>query len=179
MNLQDQNDIDSQLEHQQQLILWALDHNFEYIPINKNDISTGWDQRDKEGIPRLIEALECNMWSSINRRNTTNTSSVKISNSSSIIVENKSSIGLTKETISATNDSIIESGNIISRISEVDTVFNIPTNLDNVVNDDTNDSNEDSEGHASAISGTAGAFNNENTESMFTDFESIMLQVNS
>lgn len=28
----------------------------------------GWESREKDGLPRLIEALEMNMWSSMQRR---------------------------------------------------------------------------------------------------------------
>lgn len=57
---------------------WALDHGFEYIEIDQNNIIDTWNEREKDGLPRLMEALQSNMWSNMNR----NDASFKVSASS-------------------------------------------------------------------------------------------------
>jgi len=63
------------------LVLWSVDNGYEYIDIDSNDsssISIISDSREKEGFPRLIEALEATMWSSLQMKDKviTTTSSI-------------------------------------------------------------------------------------------------------
>jgi len=79
------------------LILWSIDNNYEYIDIDCNDINNiiiTNDSREKEGFPRLIEALESTMWSSMQRKDR---SSLSISSSS-----------ITTTTTATTDNLIIE-----------------------------------------------------------------------
>jgi len=62
-------------------VLWSVDNGYEYIDIDSNDsssISIISDSREKEGFPRLIEALEATMWSSLQMKDKviTTTSSI-------------------------------------------------------------------------------------------------------
>ena len=45
---------------------WCIDHEMELITINSSNLYETWNEREKEGIARLIEALQSNMWSNIN-----------------------------------------------------------------------------------------------------------------
>jgi hypothetical protein len=47
---------------------WSLDHGFEFIEIDATNVTHGWENREKEGLPRLIEALHSNMWSTMVRK---------------------------------------------------------------------------------------------------------------
>ncbi len=49
-------------------INWSLDNGFEYIEIDPENIHIGWEDREKEGFPRFIEALESHMWSNLQRK---------------------------------------------------------------------------------------------------------------
>lgn len=74
---------------------WALDNGFEYIEVvtgssgsgSGSRIVAGYNDREKYGLPRLMEALQSNMWSTMQRKalsnNTITTSSSCISNSNS------------------------------------------------------------------------------------------------
>ena len=35
---------------------WSLDHNFEHIEIDVNNLVEGWQEREKEGLPRWVES---------------------------------------------------------------------------------------------------------------------------
>eukprot|EP01041_Mallomonas_annulata_P007077 gene7077-14391_t len=48
-------------------ILWTINHNFEHIEIDTSNLLSGWEEREKEGLPRLIEALQSHMWSTMKR----------------------------------------------------------------------------------------------------------------
>jgi len=48
-------------------IMWTLDHSFEYIEIEKASPVVGYDEREKDGLPRLMEALHTNMWTTMER----------------------------------------------------------------------------------------------------------------
>ena len=47
---------------------WCLDNGFELIEVVAADPVRGWRDREKEGLPRLIEALHSTMWSTMVRR---------------------------------------------------------------------------------------------------------------
>ncbi|KAG5186877.1 hypothetical protein JKP88DRAFT_348069 [Tribonema minus] len=46
-------------------IHWCLDHGFEYIEANCCRPDLGGDTREKEGVPRVVEALQSTAWASI------------------------------------------------------------------------------------------------------------------
>jgi hypothetical protein len=47
---------------------WCLDHGFEYIEVDISDLIAGWQDREKDGLPRLMEAINSVMWSSCRRK---------------------------------------------------------------------------------------------------------------
>jgi Alpha and gamma adaptin binding protein p34 len=48
--------------------VWALDHSCEFVEIDMENVTATHDEREKEGLPRLIEALHANMWSGMERK---------------------------------------------------------------------------------------------------------------
>jgi len=46
-------------------VLWCLDHGYEYVEVNLNEegMTTGFDERDKDGFARVCEAIGSCMWS--------------------------------------------------------------------------------------------------------------------
>ncbi len=52
--------------------LWALDNSFELIDINMSKLLDTCNDREKDGLPRLIEAIQSTSWSSI-EKNTNDT----------------------------------------------------------------------------------------------------------
>jgi len=60
---------------------WALDNGFEYIEIitgnncSGSSIVAGYGDREKYGLPRLMEALQSNMWSTMERKTVSSGSS--------------------------------------------------------------------------------------------------------
>ena len=52
--------------------LWALDNSFELIDINMSKLLDTFNDREKDGLPRLIEAIQSTNWSSI-EKNTNDT----------------------------------------------------------------------------------------------------------
>jgi len=46
-------------------VLWCLDHGYEYVEANLNEegMTTGFDERDKDGFARVCEAIGSCMWS--------------------------------------------------------------------------------------------------------------------
>lgn len=48
-------------------VMWTLDHSFEYIEIDMSSPAKGYAEREKDGLPRLMEALHTNMWSTMER----------------------------------------------------------------------------------------------------------------
>ena len=44
---------------------WSLDHGFEFIFIDSSDLMATADEREKEGLPRLLESLHSHQWSSM------------------------------------------------------------------------------------------------------------------
>jgi hypothetical protein len=92
---------------------WALDNGFEYIEVvtggsssscccssssssSSSRIVAGYNDREKYGLPRLMEALQSNMWSTMQRKalshNTITTSSSNSSSSSSSSISSCSSV---------------------------------------------------------------------------------------
>jgi hypothetical protein len=55
--------------------LWALERSCELIEIDMGNLLRTLDEREKEGLPRVIEALQANMWSSMYRKDQYETSS--------------------------------------------------------------------------------------------------------
>lgn len=53
-------------EQYSQRVLWCLDHGYEYIEVDISDVglTTGFDQREKDGFARVIEAIQGTVWSS-------------------------------------------------------------------------------------------------------------------
>eukprot|EP01032_Pedospumella_encystans_P023156 gene23156-26218_t len=57
----------SEVKHRPSYEAWALENSFEYVEINILDPVKDFQEREKSGLPRLIEALESNMWSTMQR----------------------------------------------------------------------------------------------------------------
>ena len=50
----------------QQYFMWSIHNSYEFIEIDlSEDLSQGWGEREKEGLPRLIEALQSRRWDSM------------------------------------------------------------------------------------------------------------------
>lgn len=49
-------------------ILWTIDNGYEYIEVNESNLTQGWQEREKEGLPRLMEALQSTMWSCMTKK---------------------------------------------------------------------------------------------------------------
>jgi hypothetical protein len=47
---------------------WCLRHGFELVALDARRSEAGGGARDRTGVPRAVEALECTMWSSMERR---------------------------------------------------------------------------------------------------------------
>lgn len=48
--------------------VWALEHSSEFIDIDLDSLTETWNEREKEGLPRLVEALQANMWAGMQRK---------------------------------------------------------------------------------------------------------------
>lgn len=48
--------------------MWSLDNGFEFIELFTEDISAGWTEREKDGLPRLIEAFHSQSWRSMSMK---------------------------------------------------------------------------------------------------------------
>jgi hypothetical protein len=82
-NLQSQENEALLNQHREHRIMWCLDNGFEYLEIDSSnptqsrshgvsdwladELFTGHNLREKDGLPRLIEALNSNMWSNMER----------------------------------------------------------------------------------------------------------------
>jgi len=53
-----------------QLLEWSVDNGFELIVVNLNSPFDSWDCREKDGLPRLMEALHATMWTDMEVKNT-------------------------------------------------------------------------------------------------------------
>ncbi|CAN0365451.1 unnamed protein product [Ectocarpus sp. 12 AP-2014] len=49
-------------ERRRRCLGWCLDHGFEYVEADCRDSNTGGELREKEGVPRIVEALQSNVW---------------------------------------------------------------------------------------------------------------------
>ncbi|CBJ28531.1 IRC6, uncharacterised protein interacting with AP adaptor complexes [Ectocarpus siliculosus] len=49
-------------ERRSRCLGWCLDHGFEYVEADCRDSYTGGELREKEGVPRIVEALQSNVW---------------------------------------------------------------------------------------------------------------------
>ena len=49
-------------------LLWCLDHGFELVEVDRSDLFATWGEREKEGVARVLEALEATMWPSMLRK---------------------------------------------------------------------------------------------------------------
>lgn len=47
---------------------WSLEHGFEFIDVDMEDLASTHLEREKDGLPRIIEALEANMWVSMEKK---------------------------------------------------------------------------------------------------------------
>lgn len=63
-----QNDEGHESINIEKLMDWCLDHGFEYVPIIRNKPVENWQSREKDGLPRLMEALQSHMWSTMIRK---------------------------------------------------------------------------------------------------------------
>lgn len=56
-----------ELDQEERLIRtqWSLDFGYEHIEVEVENITRGWQDREKEGLPRLMEALHSNTWSTM------------------------------------------------------------------------------------------------------------------
>ena len=49
--------------------VWALEHSCEFVYVDATaDLVSTWNEREKDGLPRVVEALQSNMWSSMQRK---------------------------------------------------------------------------------------------------------------
>eukprot|EP01032_Pedospumella_encystans_P028288 gene28288-31949_t len=72
----------SEVNHRPSYEAWALENSFEYVEINILDPVKDFQEREKSGLPRLIEALESNMWSTMQRAPKSTTASSSSSSTS-------------------------------------------------------------------------------------------------
>jgi hypothetical protein len=49
--------------------LWAVDHGFEYVEVDESHLVQGWQEREKDGLPRLMEAIQSTMWTCLKKKN--------------------------------------------------------------------------------------------------------------
>mmetsp|Transcript_11182 Transcript_11182/g.17026 ORF Transcript_11182/g.17026 Transcript_11182/m.17026 type:complete len:324 (+) Transcript_11182:34-1005(+) len=54
--------------HRHERLMWSLDNGFEYLEIDVSNPVEGHQLREKEGLPRLMEALNSNMWRSMKKK---------------------------------------------------------------------------------------------------------------
>mmetsp|Transcript_40930 Transcript_40930/g.46501 ORF Transcript_40930/g.46501 Transcript_40930/m.46501 type:complete len:306 (+) Transcript_40930:24-941(+) len=75
-------------------ILWCLDRGYEYCEVDLSDTTSGFDDREKEGFARVIEAIEGTVWSSAimtkKKKLTTSSSQTATPSTPSIPTENTS-----------------------------------------------------------------------------------------
>ena len=50
------------------LLVWSLDNAFEYISVDPSRLTETCNLREKDGLPRLVEALQSTMWSTLIRK---------------------------------------------------------------------------------------------------------------
>ena len=62
---------------------WSLDHGFEFIFIDSSDLMATADEREKEGLPRLMESLHSHQWSSMVPKSSSSSSGSSSSSSGS------------------------------------------------------------------------------------------------
>lgn len=48
-------------------LMWCLDNGFELIPVSRKSPFQTWGEREKEHIPRVLEALESTLWSTMEK----------------------------------------------------------------------------------------------------------------
>ena len=59
------NDVDMDASRQQ-YFMWSIHNAYEFIEVDTfEDFCSGWEEREKEGLPRLIEALHSQRWDSM------------------------------------------------------------------------------------------------------------------
>jgi hypothetical protein len=49
---------------------WSLDHGYECIQLDAVNPVCGWQDREKEGLPRIMEAFQTQMWSTMVKNGT-------------------------------------------------------------------------------------------------------------
>lgn len=56
-------------------VTWSLDHGFEYIYVDRTNLMNTADEREKEGLPRLIECLQSTTWQTMESKDASSSSS--------------------------------------------------------------------------------------------------------
>lgn len=56
-------------------VTWALDHGFEYVYIDRTNLMSTADEREKEGLPRLMEGLQSTAWQAMESEGSSSSSS--------------------------------------------------------------------------------------------------------
>lgn len=54
-----------------QRLAWSLANAFEYVEVDADDLCKTWQDREKDGLPRIIEAIQSTSWSTIVRKDLT------------------------------------------------------------------------------------------------------------
>ena len=52
----------SEDESPSELLLWCLDHGFELVTADRSNLFVTWSEREKDGLARVVEALQPTMW---------------------------------------------------------------------------------------------------------------------
>lgn len=52
----------SEDESPSELLLWCLDHGFELVTADRSNLFVTWGEREKDGLARVVEALQPTMW---------------------------------------------------------------------------------------------------------------------
>jgi len=82
-------------------VLWCLDHGYEYIEVNVSEhgMTSGFDQREKDGFARVVEAIQGTVWSSAIMKN--NKSQSRLSESTSekkeVVVNHEKQMNIRQE----------------------------------------------------------------------------------
>lgn len=57
----------AQTDRVAQVLEWCIQNSFEYVEIDLTDPVHGWSHREKDGVPRVMEALTSHMWANMVR----------------------------------------------------------------------------------------------------------------
>ena len=104
---------------------------YSHIPFETHLLMIGWTEREKEGLPRLIEALECNIWSSSER--ILPTINITTQNTNIEMAESKEETNETKEIeVKPINQPSLPTNNDLDDDEEDDILNNFSTIIDEV-----------------------------------------------